>query len=283
MKKSKKIMATILSVCLLLSGNTAVGKAFANADAPFTYSTDRFNGSSYLRNETEYVNYAYKVDTGERYVTSNVPEYYDSSDYENTCACVAGAITVGFYDRYYDELIPDFTAGRTIRNVYFYNSQTTAVNNVIAYLYTSMGTNTEGNGTTAAGYRNGLQQYVESRGRSIAYTSMVSNGVVDLTAVNQAVNNNQIGVLFVDGFNLLPLGDLERSSTQDVLYKNYYQGGHVLTVYGYREISYYNANDEMIKHVKLLHVATGFPIDTLVYVMLEDGTIVHEGYKSVIS
>ena len=141
------------------------------------FADDGFNGSSFIRTEQEIINYAYKTET-EDYISCSLPKYGEGSSRPNTCANIAGATLLGYYDKTYDEMIPNFTAGRTIRDKYIFNAKTSAVQDVIDDLYIRMATNTTGNGTTANNCRNGLASYINSKGRNVTYTNVVSGGTI---------------------------------------------------------------------------------------------------------
>ena len=83
------------------------------------YADDGFNGASFQGKETVYINYAYKVED-KNTVDYGLPSYTDTSDHLNTCANPAGATAIGYYDRTYTNLIPDFEPGRFIRDIYIF-------------------------------------------------------------------------------------------------------------------------------------------------------------------
>ena len=266
-------MSWVISIFMLIA---CVFPIAGIAQKALVYADDGFNGASFQGTETEYVNYATKTETIS-YIMGSVPKYSDTSTKANTCANTAGATAIGFYDRYYDNLIPDLTVGRYIRDLYIYNPQVAAIQDVIDDLYVRMGTNTTGDGTTASGFRSGLQSYITAHGQNITYPSVVSGGAINLTTLANAIDNKKIAVLFVSGYTLLPPSNFNISETQDKLYKSYYSGAHVLIAYGYRTEKYYNASGNLFKEITLLYVATGFASDPLVYIMLDSNTTLIEG------
>lgn len=269
----KKTMSWVISIFMLLA---CVFPIAGIAEKALVYADDGFNGASFQGTETEYVNYTTKTET-DQFLLGAVPKYSDISDHPNTCANTAGATAIGYYDRYYDNLIPDFTAGRLIRDLYVYYGHSDAVQDVIDDLYVRMGTNTTGDGTTASGFRSGLQSYIAAHGQNITYPSVVSGGAINLTTLANALDNKKIAVLFVSGYTLIPSGNFNVSSTQDKFSKSYYSGAHVLIAYGYRTEKYYNASGNLFKEITLLYVATGFASDPLVYIMLDSNTTLIEG------
>lgn len=262
-----KKIGTIAMGCIMSSLIISTS-SFSRAEICFA---DSFNGSSFVETRQEIINYAYKVET-ETYIPSSVPKYSETTNTPNNCANVAGATLIGYYDKIYDELIPNFTAGRTIRGVYIFNAQTAAIQEVIDDLYVRMATNTTGNGTTANNCRSGLRSYINSKGKNVTYTSIVSSGTIDYSLYDGAVANETPMILFVLGYTLLSLGDFDVSETQDVLNMSLYAGAHTVIAYGRKNIKYYNASNQLIKEENFLRVATGYSTTALGYIMV-DGPI----------
>lgn len=243
------------------------------------FYADGFFGASYEGSETETINYFSKNDT-EISIAGALPKYYNQGTHGNVCANVAGATVLGFYDRYNEELIPGFQAARVIRDRILYSTQTSAVQSVIDELYIRMETNTTpSGGTSAKGFRNGLQSYVLEKGGSVSYSPVVQNQEVNIELYKNAVNNERPIVLFVSKYTLIPLLSIAGENNEDILEKQYFGGNHVLIAYGIREINYYSATGSLEKSIKLLLVATGYNQDSLAYIMLDNRITIIEGYE----
>lgn len=91
------------------------------------------------------------------------------------------------------------------------------------------------------------------------------------------IDNKQIAVLFVSGYTLLSTYDYGKTDTHDQLFKSIYKGSHVLIVFGYHTVKYYNTSGSMFRENTMLYVATGFPSDPLARILLDDNTNLHEG------
>ena len=63
--------------------------------------------TAYASLESEFINYTRKEET---YIETvgGAPLYLQLADYPNSCGAVGGAMIVGFYDRYFTNLIPDY-------------------------------------------------------------------------------------------------------------------------------------------------------------------------------
>ena len=269
----KQIISIIMSALLIVG---VVGY-MPRPNAEY-YFADGYNGSTYEYSSTETIDYATKSDN-EISITGSLPKYYNDGTYRNTCANVAGAIILGYYDKSYDELIPNFQAARIIRDKILYAAQTVAVQEVIDELYIKMDTNIGGNGTTIEGFQNGLKNYANQQGRDVIYSSLVTREQLNIDDYKMAINNKKPVVLFVSKYTMIDLFGIEESSKSDKLNKLHYGGDHVLVGYGIREIRYYNSNGSLKKEVTLLMVATGYMQDQLAYVMLDDRMRIVDGYE----
>lgn len=261
-----------LSVTLILSVVMSLG-AGARTDTEM-YFCDGFFGATLQETKTETVVYDSKDESEDYEIKYKLPCYHNKGAYDNTCANVAGAIILGFYDKDYDELIPGFTSARIIRDTAIYKAQNSAIQAVIDDLYVRMGTNmSSAGGTSVSGFKNGLASYVESRGRSIAFSHVGG----DKAALVSAFDNLQPVALFVNGYVMTDMSGYETGVGTDKYYKSYYSGAHLLVAYGYKEVKYYDVGGNMIKNMTVLKVATGFD-QPLSYVITEDFMQIEDGY-----
>ena len=268
----KKFLSVFLSVLVLLCAVSMIPEVKAER-----FFADGFNGSTYEGSSTEIVDFARKDDE-EVSIKGAVPKYSNIGVYQNTCANTAGAILLGYYEKSYDELIPNFKAARVIRDKVLFATQTDAVQKVIDELYVKMDTNNGGNGTTINGFKNGLRQYVDEKGRNIEYTSIVSNEDLSIERYKEAIEVNKPIVLFVSKYTMIPLTEIYQNDYSDKYNKKLYGGDHVLVAYGIREIQYYSSAGNLTKSTTLLMVATGYSQDPLVYVQIDDRMRIIDGY-----
>lgn len=267
-------------ISLVLAFMCSIGTLPINAksaDKPIYYG-DGYNGAIMTGTETETITYAWK-DEIQYAINGGLPLYYDTSTRTRTCANVAGAIVLGYYDKTYDELIPNFTSARVIRDRVLYNVQTDAVQAVIDSLYVKMNTDSTSGGTTIAGFKNGLKSYINEKGKNVAYSGTGQNNQMNQTAFIQSIQNNRPVALFVSKYTLIPIMNFSISSTEDKLNKTKFDGNHVLVSYGLKEVNYYNSNGSLKKQLTLLMVATGFLQDPLYYIELNSNSNVIDSYS----
>lgn len=261
----KTILCLIVTLVTILSVNPLTAKVTDEQ----LYFGDEYNGAINTGSGTEYITYSTKEEE-EYFINGGLPLYYDTSTRPKTCANVAGTIVLGYYDKTYDELIPNFSSARVIRDKVLYSTQTEAVQSVMDKLYVYMETNsTDAGGTSISGFKNGLKKYVNEQGRNFSYSGTGQNAQLNKSAYIQAIQNNNPIALFVSKYNLIPIKDFSVSATEDKLEKQYYSGNHVLMGYGIKEIRYYNAIGTLTRNLTLLMVATGYRQDPLYYIEMD--------------
>ncbi len=264
----KKLLAAAISLSLVLVAGASMG---ATKNTVARADTNPYEGAFFLRQETVTINYAYKQET-ENFISYAVPKYYETTENMTGCANIAGATVLGFYDKAYDELIPNYTAGRDLRGRYVFYGMSDTIENVILDLRGRMQTDVGQEGTTIPNFKAGLSSYVASKGRSASYTNVINNGYLNHTAFDQKIAAENCGVLYLWDYAMVPIDNFAVSDTQDQFTKKVFSGRHMVTVYGRKNIKYYNENDELIRELNFVRVATGFSTESLIYIMLNDGS-----------
>ncbi len=207
--------------------------------------------------------------------------YHDNfffSDYHNTntslinvCAPEAGADILGFYDRYCTSLISNWVSGHTVGSNYIYYSQTNSnvqyIQPCIDSLYASMGTNSIENGTSRTQYQTGLQSYVQNAGYTISFTSAMSGSIPNISTLSTQLQANKVITLYMSGYTYTAIGNL--GSTQVTYTHSTYSGNHMVVVYGYRIIRYYNASNVNFRTDSFLVVTGGANKLTNHYILID--------------
>ncbi len=221
-----------------------------------------------VRQETE--SFSYVTKTSESYsINPTFPKYYNTNaSLQNTCANVAGANIIGYYDRYFENLIPNIKPGVGTTKYTYYPMTKNIIEKqaVINDLYNRMQTNTIGNGNTQTQYKNGITSYVQSKGLTTTYNSVMTNGMFDLNkAIVQLQNGNPIS-LYMSGYGFTKVTDNGNIVTLD---KNIFDNNHIAIAYGYEKVDYYNANGGLLRSEIYLRVSTGI-MDVSGYYVVND-------------
>lgn len=258
----EKCFGIILALMLIFAGTVGIAVPSGNSsNAAYAYSSENatsyfVSGGEYLGLFSETINYAHKQ---EKMFVQNpgLPGYGSSLG----CGIVAGGNIVPWYNKQYPELIPGHTAGQYFWGNWLWasaNAHTAAMNTQLA---ADMGT--VNNGVTINGYLGGLNTYATGKGRSFTSANMMAtggNGNVLNPGYKAALESGQLMTIFLDTFNILGTTSVESFESQgyDNVYMEEYYGGHVMAVYGYREISYLNAQYQMFRQDIYLFVHIGF-------------------------
>lgn len=200
-----------------------------------SFLEDAYLGSGNVTNVGEEVHYSYRSE-----VTNELsrlwPNYNETK--ENGCASAAGGNIIGYYDRYFDNLIPDFTPGYydAFDNKYEYYPKNQAVSDVIDTLFTLMQTD-EYTGVTVANFRSGLTSYVNSKGLYTSYYSGMTGNNLNYNAIKSKINAGIPFVLFLDKYNISSLMNYEEEEYEKIN-TLISVGNHTMAGFGYKEITY---------------------------------------------
>jgi len=210
------------------------------------------HGGNLISYYTENVYYSDK-DQDIYIINPKLPSYGPSY----TCGVVAGTNIVAWYNKQYSSLIPGHTAGQFgpppfFQNTWGWTSTNSYINQLAQDLSDTMQETVEG--VTIQDYTDGLDSYVSSKGQTFTSTSLMDNGTLDYEAVKTALESGQLLSVFVDGYTFALVSP---KTGFDIIGNEEYAGLHVMAVYGYMEIEYYDGPNK-IRHEKLLQVHTGF-------------------------
>ena len=208
-----------------------------------------------------------------------MPLYDATGDLTNCCGAVGGAIIVGFYDRYYPDLIPNWTPYFS-NNMYKY-ADTTYVPAVIEELYVLMRTNVDDVGVSQTDCRNGLQTYFTNKGRTLTYSSVEVASSFYYPAYKQAINANKPVLMFCKDVTVSLLV-YSNSQSAAVFSHQSISGGHIVVGYGYSTVNYYDG-DEIIRTDNYLLVSTGRDGILDAYINISSTDWLVDGYAVTVS
>lgn len=244
-----KVFQKSLACFMLCASLLVFGAWTTNAVVPETRYADAQLISAYANETIAY-------DTKE--ITTNTtvretPEYEPIGGLSNSCGAVAGAIIVGFYDKYLTNLIPNwdpcFPNGKYRMQDYEH------VPAVMNQLYTLMRTNVDDVGVSQSDCLNGLRSYVNQQGYSLSYSSVASTSSLDYAACKNAIDNNKPILIFSRPCDLYFVAT--NTDGDDVRVPTNISGAHIMVVYGYEEIRYYN-NGSLFRTDIYLMARTGW-------------------------
>lgn len=267
---NKYALAFILLAVFLIAAALPIFAANpieANADEmAFCDDLSYLDGSS-NGYKTEKIDYVTKKETS-FYSNSSYPDYYNTNNsISNTCANSAGANVLGYYNRYYSDLIPGNNVGIIRGDTYMYFPMSASMRikqEVINTLYTLMGTNTPAPGTTQAQFKSGMASYVKGKNRNITYNTVMSSSKFSVDKAKASFDKGEPIVLYLSGYNLTGYEDVDSTYT---LYKYDYSANHMMVAYGYKRVDFYSANGNVIKTIEFLEIASGKGDPGFVYLL----------------
>ena len=279
MKQKMQIIMSSLTLAILVLSIICCFSYGLTAQA--AVEEDRYSGygsaSPYsLVNSSETVTYSRKE---ESYIETykGVPRYREISGLTNSCGPIGGASIVGFYDRYYEELIPNYTT--YVSSGTYKGNDTTYIPQLIRELYTLMRTNVDDVGVSESDCLNGLRSYVEGKGRSIVYSNIKTINKVNETALINAINNNLPSLLFCSKTDMYAIST---GTNDDVIVKSSMDGAHIVVGYGLLTVNYYNGNN-VFRTDKYIKVATGLSSPSSAYLKLSSTDWCNSAYSVKIS
>ena len=261
----------LLSLCMPLQSNVVHAYEKRYCD---TYYAD--GGQSVYVTET--LDYDYYVNT-QMVFTELEPPQYTAYYQPNSCAPTAGAIAIGYYDFYYSNLVPNYDTYYYEDDYWSPKGTSTNMTAVMGSLYTSMGTNVGGDGTTMSGFLSGLNSYVTTQGYTLTTTSIgISSSIY--SNCSTAFNNNEIVALFLDSYEYIEYPFLQINNTHYSLLVKTKHAGHVVIATGYRQYKFYQ-NNQLIETDNFFEVSFGN--GTWGFLKANNLSTIDAAYKLVVS
>ena len=254
MKNKHKITAILLAVlCISVCG--AWGAAYADEASAETRYVGGEPISAYA---LETIKYTSKTVVEDVTTANGAPAYFAVGSLPNGCGAVAGSVAVGFYDKYYANMIADW-------NSYLNSGRYKLQDNdyivpVQQSLFSLMQTNVAGPGVSQSEFKDGLKSYINGQGYSVDYPSLGTYGSFDYASFKSAVSNNKVVVMFVKPSYYYDLGF---GPSEDNVVNTYISGNHIMIAYGYYKVSYV-LTDGTVRTDEYLKVITGLS-DTMRY------------------
>ena len=237
-------------ICDIASGEEISAEEFdfLKENAVF-YKNEQLRDPEYVTVEIHYSTYQM-----ETYGMAFRTPMFSGPGISGGCAAVAGGNLIGYFDRYYEDLIPNHVAGRYLSEYYAYYYADSYVDDAIKTLYQDMQGNESG--ISEGNFKSGLQTYCERKGLSCDFNSVMSWGKLNYNSVKTSMQNNKPVALMLNTYNNCDMRMYNDQNEHDFVYTNYF-GNHVMVGFGFRVMTY-NMPDGNIKSYRFIYVATGF-------------------------
>jgi len=235
----RKILNLLLVLVLTITSFAGILSIPAGAASDTEYFE---RGGSMFNYFYDRIDYHHKtIVTGFLDPNIELPEYQSSY----SCGITAGGVIVSWYNKDLSGLIPGHTAGTYSKlGTWKWTGQNATINSLFGTMYTLMNAANTGGGVTIANYLGGLNSYAS--GQNYTFTSSsIHNGSAFTSDYRTAINSGKLLSVFMDGFNMC-LG-VSQYSGYDIALITEYNGTHIMVVYGYADITYYDSNDNIIR------------------------------------
>ncbi len=238
-----------------------------------------YSGSGNTTEIRETLNYSSKTENLYT-MKGNLPNYSGVEGGTN-CANVAGGVLVGFYDRFCENLIPNFQSYRVLGTTIVYKSSTDESTKVIADLNDLMETDNNQLGTTFTGFESGMVKYSQLHGYTYKSENILTGGNFDFNKYKNSVENNKPVALFLNNYAFLD--GIQESEGQDIIKSTHTTLSHVVIACGYKQNNYYNSNGQKIAEKIYLKVCSGITSRGICYLNINSVSKVDKAVSVIIS
>ena len=255
----------------LTTGNTA-------SEETLSWAMSRrfgYNGGGTFTAQSYTVSYDHKT-TISYDIQYGIPNYEPTTG--TSCANAAGTMLIGYYDRFYENLVPNEQTYVMIGTTVVYRAQTTAIHNICLEMYDLMGTTSSG--TSFSGFNAGMTSYVQGQGYSYSTTSMLTSGSFDFNKYKTAVEAGKPVALFLNGYAIYTYTSTE--SGVDTIHSDVSSYTHVAIGCGYKYETYYDANNNVVSTQKYLRVASGLATYGMCYLNINAYTTINNAISVAI-
>ena len=197
----------------------------------------------------------------------------------NGCVPTAGANIIGYYTRFYPELIPGFEPGAVFADLYyFYYEFPNGIDPVLQTLNDYMGTNVGRLGTSIDGFKKGMTKYCNEKGRSISYNSCMKSGKFNYDLAKQKLESGEPSVVFVNSFSVVTATHNNSEEKFEEWYCLLASVPHAMAGFGYSEVTY-TLSDGSTRRENYISVATGLPQYSTGYFNVNDISVIDDYYS----
>lgn len=256
---AKRLKKNIVAMIALLMSAVCIWQvssiAFADEEVRYT------NGGISLYSSAEYVYYKTRTQLDYNITPGMAPTYIATGTYTNACGAIAGANTIGFFDKYVEDLIPGWQSYFPANGRYKPEDKV-FIPAVIAELYTLMRTNVDDVGVSETDFLNGLQEFVELRDKNITYTSLYNSGTVNYVGCKASIDAGKPILVFMDPTDMV--GISQENGFDYITYVGI-SSAHIALAFGYERIQYVLTNGSLETRTYLI-VSTGLSGQSIAYI-----------------
>ncbi len=223
------------------------------------------------------------------YATKSTTSYSIQYDLPNimgsvpggSCGHTAGAIILTYYDRFCENIIPNFVPYIYFGPLLKYKANSTEVYNMNLELVDLMLIGEPHEGTTYSEFQLGMETYVEQQGYTYTSTNLFTNGSFNFNNYKNAVESNKPCALFLTNFAMLD-GYLVYDGGEEIR-SGYCPVSHIAAACGYKIDTYYDENNNVIDTRTYLKVASGLNSYGIGYLNINGITTISKAISILVS
>lgn len=223
------------------------------------------------------------------YATKSTTSYSIQYDLPNivgsvpggSCAHTAGTIILTYYDRFCENILPNFVPYRTLGTTIIYRGNSDEVYDMNLELVDLMLIGEPHEGTTFSEFQLGMETYVEQHGYTYTSTNLFTNGSFNFNNYKNAVESNKPCALFLTNFAMLD-GYLAYEGGEEIR-SAYCPVSHVAAGCGYKIDTYYDENNNVIDTRTYLKVASGLNSYGIGYLNINGITTISKAISILVS
>ncbi|MDE6411338.1 MAG: hypothetical protein K2L02_02230 [Clostridia bacterium] len=251
------------TIVALVMGTVLVANMFLGMKTEKVLAAEtNFCGAGEFISTSETLSYARK-ETSEYSIKGDLPNYTASLG-NTACANIAGAVLIGYYDRFNENLIPNYKTYNKVGTLIKYKLFGAEVSAVMSELYSLMGTDSNKGGTTFSGFQKGMKSYAEAHSSSYISEDI---GNSNFEKVKSSVTSDVPVAVFLLSYAFLT--NLNTSNNLDVVKSVKSTEAHVVIACGYKIDTYYGVNGDVIAQRCYLKVASGLDDYGIIYLCLD--------------
>lgn len=249
-----KSIASIIGVAVALSPSAIGFKTVNGTDNSPRYGSSFQGGAiQYREDRTIYYSSDKTIEYENPYgVSSFIPSM------PNSCVIEAAGNAIVYYDRLYNELVPDYQGKYNIRGDYTYGRQNAGVTGMFKELSAAMGSDSEG--TTIKGFINGVKSYVGSKDRTATLTQATGSYFnINYDYLKSQLKQEKVAVVFLSGCAIVDMRTgITACDGYDVVHNTIMSGHHSMLIYGYKDIYYYDGKGNITERDTYLYVEDAY-------------------------
>ena len=209
----------------------------------------------------------------------NLPDIIGATG--TSCANKAGAVAIVYYDRFYEDLIPNYIGYHTLGTAIVYKGSGIETCNLTIELSELMLIGEPHAGTTFSEFQLGMETYIEDKGYTYTSSNLFTNGSFDFNKYKTALENDKPCELFLTNFAMLD-GTIATDGV-DSISSGYCPVSHVAVGCGYKIDRYYDENDNLVDTRTYLKVACGLNSYGIGYLNINGLTTISKAISVLVS